>query len=147
MLALRKEEPEFISVDRLQSHLLFANLNLLLTMAWARERASLFEGDLSLLNRDFLWFLRSMAGFRESFSSRNQSGVLLLFFFGMVSMAKRIADVRLEYLLWASLDCEVGRLVVTLLMKEFFISMLFFSVEKSLRCNALGLVLGTWKGL
>ena len=69
LLALRKEEPEFISVDSLQSHLLFANLNLLLTMAWARERASLFDGDLSLLNRDFLWFLRSMADFRESFSS------------------------------------------------------------------------------
>ena len=96
LLTLWKEEPEFISVDSLQSHLLFANLNLLLTIAWARERASLFDGDLSLLNKDFLWFRRSMADLRESLLSRNQSGVLLLFFFGMISMAERIADVRLE---------------------------------------------------
>ena len=96
LLALRKVDPEFISVDSLHSHLLFANLNLLLTMAWARERASLFDGDLSLLNKVFLWFRRSMADLRESLLSRNQSGVLLLVFFGMISMAERIVDVRIE---------------------------------------------------
>ena len=36
---------------------------------------------------------------------------------------------------------------MTLLMKEFFISVLFLSVEKSLRCNALGRELGAWAGM